>query len=174
MAKFSFSVNVEPQDIPRLDDSHKRDVADVLTSIINRTFKHTLIIAIASLAFFAVFSLFSFTFYMRMGTLLPQLPAPMPIVCIAVLLMAFVSGTMNKPAVIIEIVLCLAMALTFAFSVPTLILIPFALYAAVINFKLLTLIPIHTAISAEPGYPEFTPLPTKEEVAAVKKNSIDQ
>ena len=56
MAKFSFSVNVEPQDIPQLDDIHKRDVADVLTSIINHTFKRTLIIAIASIAFFAAFS----------------------------------------------------------------------------------------------------------------------
>ena len=113
MAKFRFSVNVEPKDIPHLDDSHKRDVADVLTSIINHTFKRTLIIAIASIAFFAAFSLFSFTFYMRMGTLLPQLPAAMPIVCIAVVLAEFVAGTMNKPAVIIEIVLCLAMAYSY-------------------------------------------------------------
>ena len=172
MAKFRFSVNVEPKDIPHLDDSHKRDVADVLTSIINHTFKRTLIIAIASIAFFAAFLLFSFTFYMRMGTLLPQLPAAMPIVCIAVVLAEFVAGTMNKPAVIIEIVLCLAMALTFALSIPTLILIPFALYAALLNFKLLTLIPIHKAVSAEPGYPEFTPLPTKEEVAEAKKKNV--
>ena len=56
MAKFSFSVNVEPQDIPHLDDQHKRDVNDVLTSIINRTFKRTLIIAVAALAFFAAYS----------------------------------------------------------------------------------------------------------------------
>ena len=170
MAKFSFSVNVEPQDIPQLDDIHKRDVADVLTSIINHAFKRTLIIAIASIAFFAAFSLFSFTFYMRMGTLLPQLPAAMPIICPAVLLVEFIAGTMNKPAIIIEVVLCLAMALTFAFSIPPLILIPFALYAALLNFKLLTLVPIHKAISSEPGYPEFTPLPTKEEVAQAKKN----
>jgi len=170
MAKFSFSVNVEPQDIPTLDDSHKRDVADVLTAIINRTFKRTLIIAIVSIAFFAVFSLFSFTFYMRMGTLLPQLPALMPIVCVAVLIMEFVAGTMNKPALVIEIILCIAMAFTVLLSMPTVWLAPFALYAALINFKLLTLIPVHKAISAEPGYPEFTSLPTKEEIAEAKKN----
>lgn len=169
MAKFSFSVNVEPQDIPRLDDPHKRDVVEVLTAIINRTFKRTLIISIAALAFFAVFSLFSFTYYMRMGALLPQLPVPMPIVCIAVFIMEFVAGTMNKSAVIIEVVLCIAMAFTFVFSVPTLIFVPFALYAAFLNFKLLTLVPVHQAISAEPGYPDFTPLPTKEEAAAAKK-----
>lgn len=170
MAKFSFSVNVEPQDIPNLDDQHKRDVNDVLTSIINRTFKRTLIIAVAALAFFAAYSLFSFTYYLRMGTLLPSLPLLMPIICTAVVIAEFVAGTMNKAAIIIEIALCLIMAFTFAFSIPTLIFIPFALYAAFLNFKLLTLVPIHNAISAEPGYPEFTPLPTKEEVAEARKN----
>lgn len=170
MAKFSFSVNVEPQDIPNLDDQHKRDVNDVLTSIINRTFKRTLIIAVAALAFFAAYSLFSFTYYLRMGTLLPSLPLLMPIICTAVVIAEFVAGTMNKAAIIIEILLCLIMAFTFVFSIPTLIFIPFALYTALINFKLLTLVPIHNAISAEPGYPEFTPLPTKEEVAEARKN----
>lgn len=170
MAKFSFSVNVEPQDIPNLDDQHKRDVNDVLTSIINRTFKRTLIIAVVALAFFAAYSLFSFTYYLRVGALLPSLPLLMPIICTAVVIAEFVAGTMNKAAIIIEILLCLIMAFTFAFSIPTLIFIPFALYAALINFKLLTLVPIHNVISAEPGYPEFTPLPTKEEVAEARKN----
>lgn len=170
MAKFSFSVNVEPKDIPNLDDDHKRDVADVLTSIINRTFTRTLIIALGILAFFAVFSLFSFTYYMRMGELLPQLPLFIPVVCIAVLITELIAGTMNKAAIIFEILFCIAMALTLAISVFTLIFIPFALYAAFLNFKLLTLAPVHKAISAEPGYPEFTSLPTKEEIAEAKKN----
>lgn len=170
MAKFSFSVNVEPKDIPNLDDTHKRDVADVLTSIINRAFKRTLIIAIGSLAFFAAFSLFSFTYYLRMGKLLPQLHFLMPFACGAVVIGAFIAGTMNKPALIIEVILCVAMAFTVILSWPTIWLVPFALYAALLNFKLLTLVPVHKAISAEPGYPEFTPLPTKEEVAEAKKN----
>ena len=168
MAKFSLSINVEPQDIPKLDDPHKRDVNDVLTSIIERTFKRTLIITIASLAYFAAFSLFSLTFYMRMGTLLPQLPVAMPFLCAAAFLVEFVAGTMNKPALIIEVILCTAMLFTFMLSWPTIWLMPFALYAVIINLKLITLIPIHRAISAEPGYPEFALLPTREEIASAK------
>jgi len=169
MAKFSFTIDVEPQDIPKLDDAHKRDVADVLTSIIERTFKRTLIITIGALAFFGAFSLFSFTFFLRMGTLLPQLPVAMPFICIAAFLIEFVAGTMNKTALIIEVVLCTAMVFTFMLSWPTIWLMPFALYAVIINLKLLTLLPVYKAISAEPGYPEFPPLPTKEEIEAAKK-----
>lgn len=169
MAKFSFTIDVEPQDIPKLDDAHKRDVADVLTSIIERTFKRTLIITIGALAFFGAFSLFSFTFFLRMGTLLPQLPVAMPFICIAAFLIEFVAGTMNKTALIIEVVLCTAMVFTFMLSWPAIWLMPFALYAVIINLKLLTLLPVYKAISAEPGYPEFTPLPTKEEIQTAKK-----
>ena len=170
MAKFSFTIDVEPQDIPKLDDRHKRDVTDVLRAIIERTFKRTLIISIGALAFFAAFSLFSLTFYMRMGTLLPQLPVAMPFLCAAAFLIEFAAGTMNKPALIIEIILCAAMVFTFMLSWATIWLMPFALYAVIINLKLYTLIPIHRAISAEPGYPEFLTLPTKEEIAEAKKN----
>lgn len=169
MAKFSFTIDIEPQDIPRLDDSHKRDVADVLTSIIERTFKRTLIISIGALAFFAAFSLFSFTFYMRMGTLLPQINPAMPILCTCVFLVEFVAGTMNKPALIIEILLSAGLIFATLLSWPTVWIAPFAFYVLLINLKLLTLLPIHRAISAEPGYPEFTPLPTKEEIADAKK-----
>lgn len=168
MAKFRFIIDVEPQDIPNLDDAHKRDCADALNSVINSAFKYTLVFALATLAFFGAFSLFSFTFYMRMGTLLPQLPVPMPILGFAILLTAFIAGTMNKPALIIEILLCAALAIVSLTSLPCIIIIPFAAYGVFVNVKLLTLIPIHRAISSEPGYPEFTPLPTKEEIAANK------
>ncbi len=170
MAKFSFTIDVEPQDIPKLDDSHKRDVADVLTSIIERTFKRTLIISIGALAFFAAFSLFSFTFLMRMNKLLPQINPFMPILCICVFLASFVAGTMSKPALIIEIILSATLTFVTMLSWPTIWIMPFMLYVTIINLKLLTLLPIHRAISAEPGYPEFTPLPTKEEIAESKKN----
>ncbi len=169
MAKFRFTIDVEPQDIPNLDDSHKRDCADVLNSVINSAFKYTLIFALGTLAFFGAFSLFSFTFYMRMGTLLPQLPVLMPILGFAILLTAFIAGTMNKPAIIIEMLFCAALAAVSLTSIPCIIVIPFAAYGVIVNLKLLTLIPIHRAISSEPGYPEFTPLPTKEEIAASKK-----
>ncbi len=174
MAKFRLTIDVEPKDIPRLDDSHKRDVADVLTSIIERTFKRTLIISIGALAFFAAFSLFSLTFYLRMGTLLPQINVAMPILCVCVFLMEFIAGTMNKPAMIVEILLSAALIFATMLSWPTVWIAPFAFYVMIINLKLLMLLPIHRAISAEPGYPEFTPLPTKEEVAAAKLKYIQK
>ena len=169
MAKFRFTIDVEPQDIPNLDDAHKRDCADMLNSVINSSFKYTLILALGTLAFFGVFSLFSFTFYMRMGTLLPQLPVPMPFLGTTILLTAFIAGTMNKPAIIIEMLLCAALAAVSLMKLPCIWIIPFAAYGVIVNLKLLTLVPIHRAISSEPGYPEFTPLPTKEEIAANKK-----
>lgn len=173
MAKFSYSINVEPQDIPGLDDTHKRDVADMMTAIINKTFKHTLVIAIAALAYFAAFSLFSFTFYMRMHSLLPQLPVAMPLLCIAIVLLEFVAGTMNKPALIFVFICCFALMFTLLLNFATIWLAPFAFYITLINLKLLTLVPMYKAISAEPGYPEFTSLPTKDEVAKVKNDSAD-
>lgn len=170
MAKFSFTIDIEPQDIPRLDDSHKRDVADVLTSIIERTFKRTLAISLGALAYFAAFSMFSLTFLMRMNELLPQINPLMPILCICVFIVEFVAGTMSKPALIIEIILSVALAFAAMLSWPTIWIAPFALYVTIINFKLLTLLPIHRAISAEPGHPEFTPLPGKKEIEESKNN----
>lgn len=170
MARFHFKIDVEPKDIPNLDDSHKRDCNDMLTSVINSTFKYTLIFSIGAVAFFAAFSLFSFTFYMRMGTLLPQITPAVPIICTIVFLLAFIAGTMNAPAMVIETLLCAALIFIFMINWPTIWLMPFAIYATIVNLKLITLIPIHKALSAEPGYPEFTSLPTKEEVAAAKNN----
>ena len=169
MAKFRFTMDVEPKDVPNLDDAHKRDCADVRNSIINSTIKYTLILALGTIAFFAAFSLFSFTFYMRMGTLLPQLPVPMPFLGVAILLTAFIAGTMNKSAIIIEMIFCAALIFTSLISLPCIWIAPFAVYGVVVNLKLLTLVPLHKAISSEPGYPEFTPLPTKEEISANKK-----
>lgn len=157
-------MNIEPEDIPNLDDSHKRDCADLLTSIIDRVFKFNLILSIGSLAFFAAFSLFSFTYCLRMGKLLPQLPALMPFVALAILLLSSTLGLMSKPAIIIEGLLCGSLVLICMLNIQTIWIMPFALYGAVINLKLYSLVPIHRAISAEPGYPEFTPLPTKDEI----------
>ncbi len=164
MAKFRFTMNVEPEDIPNLDDSHKRDCADLLTSIINNVFKFNLILSIGTLAFFAAFSLFSFTYCLRMGKLLPQLPTPMPFVGLAILLLSFTLGLMSKPAIILEALLCGALILISMLNIQTIWIMPFAMYTMIINLKLFTLVPIHRAISAEQGYPEFTPLPTKDDI----------
>ena len=170
MAKFRFTMDIEPKDIPNLDDAHKRDCADILTSIINRTFKHTLIFSLAALAFFALYLLFDLVFCMRMGERLPQLPIALPFLCGAAFFAEFIAGTMNRPAIIIVVLLCCGLIFVSLISIPCVWIIPAALYVIILNLRLLTLYPVYKVISAEPGYPEFTPLPTKEEIAAIKKN----
>ncbi len=172
MAKFRFTMDIEPKDIPNLDDAHKRDCVDILTAIINRTFKHTVIFALAAVAFFALYLLFDLIFCMRMGERLPQLPIALPFICGAIFIGEFIAGTMNRPAIIIVSLLCCALIFVSLPVISCIWIIPVALYVLVLNLRLLTIYPIHKAISAEPGYPEFTPLPTKEEIAANKKNNI--
>ncbi|GEM_PF-2615490 len=169
MARFRFTMDVEPKNIPDLDDAHKRDCADILNSIINRTFKHTAIISLVVVAFFAAYLLFDLVFCMRMGERLPQLPIALPFVCGAIFIAEFVAGTMNKPAIIIVAVLCCVLIFLSLLCISCVWIIPLALYMVIINLRLLTLSAIHKALSAEPGYPEFTPLPTKDEVVKIKK-----
>ncbi|MBQ5319849.1 MAG: hypothetical protein J6K17_12210 [Oscillospiraceae bacterium] len=165
MARFRFMMDIEPETIPNLDDKHKRDCVDVLNSIINSAFKYTMIFSLGCLAFFAIYSIFSVTYCMRMGKMLPQLPFVIPFIAVAIFLLNFVAGTMNKQALIVEVLLCTAMLFTVMISMPCVWIMPFAFYGVIANLKLLTLIPLHKAISEQPGYPDFTPLPTKEEVA---------
>lgn len=170
MAKFRFTMDVEPQDIPNLDDAHKRDCADILNSIINRTFKHTAIISLAVVAFFALYLLFDLVFCMRMGERLPMLPIALPFICGAAFIAEFVAGTMNRPAIVIVSLLFGALIFVSLTSISCIWIIPVSLYAIIINLRLFTLYPIHKTLSDEPGYPEFTPLPTKEEIVKIKKS----
>ncbi len=176
MAKFRLEINVEPKDIHGLDDSHKRDCADALAGVISRTFKYSLIFTGAAMIFFGAYSLFSFTYLMRMGKMLPQLPLAMPTAALAAFLLAFAAAAMQKWALIAEMALDVVVGLTFLASrdtaLQTLWLLPFALYGAFAQFRLLTLMPLYKAISAEEGYPEFTPLPTKDDIA--KKETVPE
>lgn len=169
MSKFHFTMDVEPKDIPDLDDAHKRDCVDIMNSIINRTFKHTAIISLAVIAFFGLYLLFDLVFCMRMGERLPLLPLALPFICGAIFIAEFVAGTMNRFAIVIVALLFGALIFVSLLSISCVWIIPVALYAIVINLRLFTLYPVHKALSAEPGYPEFTPLPTKEEVVKIKK-----
>ena len=172
MSKFRFEINVEPKDIPNLDDSHKRDCADAMTKVINQVFKYTLIFSAAVMAFFGAYSLFGFTYLMRMEKMLPQINLFLPLLAFVVFLLEFVAGTMNKAALIIEVILNLLLIFASILIIPTVWIAPFALYAAVIHIKLITFIPFHKAISEQEGYPEFTPLPTKDEII-IKKPEAD-
>lgn len=172
MGNFQLKINVTPEDIPGLDDVHKRDCADVLRGIINNVFKYTLIFSLGVMAFFGVYSLFSLTYLMRMNDILPQMPMFMPILGLAVFIFEFISGTMKKWALIVQILLNIALTVTSAATLQTLWLVPFALYSAAVHFKLLKLLPIHKALSQQQGYPEFMSLTVKDEIPKGNKSDI--
>ncbi|MDE5992536.1 MAG: hypothetical protein K2G87_05745 [Oscillospiraceae bacterium] len=174
MSKFRFEINVEPKDIPRLDDAHKRDCADALKRVIEQVFKYTLIYSIGVMAFFGAYSLFSFTYLMRMDKMLPQINLFMPLLALAVFILEFIAGTMNKAALIIEVILNLLLIFAVIPQLQTVWIAPFALYAAFIHIKLITFIPFHKAISEQPGYPEFTSLPTKDEIVLKKEDAASE
>ncbi len=171
MSRFRFEINVEPKDIPNLDDSHKRDCADALKKVINHVFKYTIIFSIAVMAFFGLYSLFGFTYLLRMEKMLPQINLFMPLLALAAFILEFIAGTMNKPALVIEVILNVLLIFSAILIIPTVWIAPFALYAAVLHIKLITFIPFHKTLSEQEGYPEFTPLPQKVETDAAEKNS---
>lgn len=174
MSRFRFEINVEPKDIPNLDDSHKRDCADALKNAINHVFKYTVVFSIAVMAFFGLYSLFGFTYLMRMEKMLPQINLFIPLLALAAFILEFIAGTMNKPALIIEVILNVLLIFSAILVIPTVWIAPFALYAAVLHIKLITFMPFHRTLSEQAGYPEFTPLPTKDEIAACKKGSAPE
>ena len=169
MAGFKFSINVEPGDIPRLDDAHKRDCADVLTSAVNSTLKYTLIMSGTILALFAAYSFFNFIWMLRMHYMLPRVSGIVPLAAVVIFVFEFVSGTMKGWALALQTFFHLVILFAAVTSVPSLVTAPFIIYGAVLHFKLITLLPWHKAISREPGYPEFTPLPERKQSSPEKK-----
>lgn len=171
MSKFQFEINVEPKDIPNLDDSHKRDCADAMKKVIDHVFKYTLIFSAAVMAFFGAYSLFGFTYLLRMEKMLPQINLFIPLLALAAFLLEFIAGTMNKLALIIEVILNILLIFASILIFPTIWIAPFALYGALIHIKLVTFMPFHKAISEQEGYPEFTPLPTKDDIVIKKQEA---
>ncbi len=170
MGKFRFEVNVEPNDIAKLDDAHKRDCADAVNGLINHVFKYTMIFSIGTMAFFGLYSFFSFIYFWRMGKLLPQLPFLMPLAALAVFLLEFISGTMQRWAIIVEAFLHALIIFVVITCLQSVWIAPFALYGVAAHLKLITAYPFYKAVSEQPGYPEFTPLPTKDDI--VKKDAV--
>lgn len=170
MGKFQLKIDVEPKDIPSLDDAHKRDCADALNSKINFAFKYTMIFIFAMLAFFGGYSLFGIIYLMRMNEMLPQLPWAAAVFAVLVFIGEFFAGMMKLPALIVEILLyiCLAFSIILSMSVVVVWLVPFALFGAFLHVGLITLLPVYNVLSEQRGYPEFTPLPGKEEIITHK------
>lgn len=162
MGKFQLEINVEPKDIPGLDDVHKRDCADALNKAVNSVFKYTLVFSLAVMAFFGIYSIFGSVYLMRMGKMLPQINIAVPLFAAAIFILEFIAGTMNKTVLIIEVILNIVLIFAAIIDIPAVWIAPFALYAAVLHIKLITFIPFHKVLTEQAGYPEFTPLPVKD------------
>ncbi|MBP1561755.1 MAG: hypothetical protein J6C96_11040 [Oscillospiraceae bacterium] len=170
MGKFQLKIDVEPKDIPELDDAHKRDCADALKSKINGVMRYTMIFVAVLLVFFGGYSLFSFTYLLRMNEMLPQVPWSAAIFAVLVFIGEFPAGMMKLAALIVEIILyaCLVLSIILSASLTAIWLVPFAVYGAFLHVGLITLLPIYKVLSEQKGFPEFTSLPTKEEVTPKK------
>lgn len=169
MAGFKFTINVEPQDIPRLDDAHKRDCADALRNSVNSTLKYTLVMSGTIMALYAAYTFFSLTWYLRMYERLPEISGFVPLAAGLIFLFEFVSGTMKGWALAMQTFFHVVIIFAALTSKPSIIIVPFVIYGAMLHFKLITLLPWYKAISEQPGYPEFTPLPEKEDISPAKR-----
>ncbi|MCM1024545.1 MAG: hypothetical protein NC395_10870 [Prevotella sp.] len=168
MSRFKFEINVEPKDIPSLDDVHKRDCADAIRGSIERVFKYTLVMSIGILAFFGLYSFFGVPYMIRMDKALPQISVILPASALAVFILEFIAGTMNRFALTAEAILHVLLIFISITTVTTIWIAPFALYGTVLHLKLLLMIPFYKVISEQAGYPEFTPLPSPADAAAKK------
>ena len=167
MARFKFKMDVEPKDIPALDDRHKRDCADVINRAINKTFKYTLIFSMATAAFYALYTLFSLTYMMRMHKQLPEINGIIPLLAIGIFIFEFISGTMQKWALFIELFLHVAITVISAVMLQTLIILPFAAYGIYLHIDLIGMLPHYNVISKLKGYPDFISLPIGDVIKKV-------
>lgn len=171
MEKFKFEIDVRPEEIPNLDDAHKRDCSDAVKKAIGGVFKYTLIFAAAAAVFYVLYVFFGFLWLLRMKTLLPQMSALIPLTAAVIFLVELAAGTMNKFAIVLEILLLGFIAVLAAMVPASMIIVPFALYGLVRHIQLIALIPFYRVLSSLPGYPDFTPLPTADEVHKQTGNS---
>ncbi len=167
MSRFKFRMDVEPKDIPALDDRHKRDCADVINRAINKTFKYTLIFSMVTAAFFAVYTLFSLTYMMRMHHQLPEINGIVPLLAIGIFVFEFISGTMQKWALALELLMHVIIAVLSAMMIQTLIILPFAIYGMYLHINLVGMVPHYDVISKLKGYPDFISLPIGDVIKKV-------
>lgn len=165
MERFKLEINVRPEDIPGLDDPHKRDCSDAVNKAINSTFKYTLIFAAATVVYYVLYVFAGFLWMLRMQNLLPQISALVPLTAVAVFLFEFAAGTMRKWTLAVQILL-LGFLLAVALAVPaSVVIVPFALYGMICHIRLIALVPFYIVLVSLPGYPDFTPLPIGDVVS---------
>ena len=100
-----------------------------------------------------------------MHYMLPRASAVVPIAAGVIFIFEFISGTMKGWALALQTFFHVVMIFAAVTTVPTIAAVPFAVYGAILHFKLITLLPWHRVISEQPGYPEFTPLPERKKSA---------
>ncbi len=159
MARFSLKIDVEPNDIPKLDDAHKRDCADAINRAIDKSLKYTMIFSIAVAAYYAAYSFFGFSYLLRMNKILEPILFLVPLFAILIFILEFIAGMMKKPAILLEIILNSALAVVSVTQYQTMMIFPFAVYGAILHINLLGMIPHYDVISKLQGFPEFTSLP---------------
>ena len=174
MGNFQLKIDVEPKDIPSLDDAHKQDCADAINRAINSTFKFTMIFAFTVIAVFAVYTIFGFTYLLRMNKILPQIPVTLPMTAMAVIIFEFISGIMKRWALAVEILLHAVIVFVSLLHFQTLIAVPFAVYGVFLHLKLLTMVPHYDVISKLKGYPDFTPLPIGDVIKKISPEKISE
>lgn len=171
MDRYKLEIDVDIKDIPSLDDAHKRDCSDAVNKIIGSAFKYTLIFGAASMAYFALYTIFGMFWTLRMGRMLPYISPLIPLAAVLIILFEFAAGTMQGWGIAAEILLLAGMTAVSLMSAQSLIFVPFALYGIIEHIKLFRIMPFFKAISELPGYPDFTPLPVKEKE---KKENTDE
>lgn len=162
MGRYRLEIDVDIKDIPSLDDAHKRDCADAVNKVIGSVFKYSIFLGAASAAFFALYTIFGMFWALRMGRMLPPIPPLIPAAAILIVLFEFAAGTMHGWGIAAEILVLAGMIFISLTTVQSLVFVPFALYGIWQHIKLFRIMPFFRAVSKLPGYPDFTPLPTKE------------
>ena len=171
MGNFQLKIDVEPNDIPSLDDPHKQDCADAINRIINGTFKYTMIFAFAVMGVYAAYSIFGLVYVLRMGVPLPSISPLIPLFAMFVIIFELVAGTMKRWAIVTEVILHIALMICSVTQIASLLALPFAAYGIYLHIKMMTLIPHYEVISNLKGFPDFTSLPIGE---VVKKADTDK
>ncbi len=155
MAKFQLKIDVEPKEIPYLDNYHKRDCADAINRAVNRTFKYTLLFAAASAGYYALYTLFGFTYFLRMQKPLPNINSFIPILAIIIFFFEFVSGTMKKWAIFLQLLFNIIITVVSVMEFQSMIIFPFAVYSIYLHANLMGMLPHYEVISKLKGYPDF-------------------
>ena len=173
MGNFRLKIDVEPKDIPSLDDPHKQDCADSINREINRTFKYTMIFSFVVIGAYAVYTFFGLVYVLRMQNALPVIAPALPALAALIAIFELIAGTMKRWAIFTEIFLHIALIIFSLTGLQSVLAAPFAVYGIYLHIKLVSLVPYYDVISQLKGFPDFTPLPIGDVIKKVDEKPSD-